>query len=75
VGRGGVLLAPMLSPDSWSSPPYLIDLATGKVKRIAVDGFDFADYRFLGWRPGGEIVAAAFELRSTMWKFTPEAKK
>ncbi len=75
VGRGGLLLAPMLSPDSWSSPPYLVDLATGKVKRIAVDGFDFADYRFLGWRPGGEIVAAAFDLRSAMWKFTPEGKK
>jgi hypothetical protein len=62
VSRDGRLVAPMLSPDSWSSPPCWIDLATGKVKRIAVEGFDFA-------------VAAAFELRSAIWRFAPEAKQ
>jgi predicted Ser/Thr protein kinase len=74
VGRNGQLLAPMLSPDAWSSPPYLVDLATGKVKRLPVEGFDFADYRFLGWGRDGEIVAAAFELRSAIWKFAPEKR-
>ena len=69
------MLAPMLSPDSWSSPPCVIDLATGRVKRLPVEGFDFADYRFLGWGPGGTVVAAAFDLRSAMWKFAPEGKR
>jgi hypothetical protein len=60
VGKDGRMLAPMASPDSWSSPPCLIDLATGRVQRIPVEGFDLRTTDH-GWGRAGEVVAAAFD--------------
>lgn len=73
ISADGHLLAPLASPDNWFYPPGIVDLATGTMTRIPVD--HFGDYRFLFRAPDGQVIAGAFDLRSALWRFQPEAGK
>jgi hypothetical protein len=64
------MVAPLASRDSWFFLPGIVDLATGRTAAIPVD--HLGDYNWLGWTPDGQVLAAAYDLRSTIWKFTPE---
>ena len=72
VSKDGRLLMPLVSPDAWSSPPGVVELATGRIARIPVDYA--GDFIHMSWSPDGQVIARAFPLRSTMWKFLPEGK-
>jgi predicted Ser/Thr protein kinase len=64
-GRLPVMTAPL---DAFLYPPGLLDLATGKITRIETG--QPADHTVFAWMPDGRILAAAYGLRSEMWKFT-----
>jgi eukaryotic-like serine/threonine-protein kinase len=66
------LLAPLASPDSWAFPPGVVDLASGRMRRIPVDRL--ADYRTMAWAPDGQVIAGAAALEATIWKFQPDAQ-
>jgi eukaryotic-like serine/threonine-protein kinase len=68
--RNGKLAATLASLDSWFFLPGVVDLATGRMTQIPVD-FP-GDFRYVGWAPDGNLVAAVIELRSTVWKMQPE---
>jgi WD40 repeat protein len=69
---GKLLLVPLASLDNWSYVPGVIDLATGRMTRIKTD--QSGDYHSMAWTPDGQVVAGASEVRSTIWKFTPESR-
>jgi hypothetical protein len=71
IGRDGRLLVPLASPDDWFFFPGSVDLATGRMTRIPVD--HFGDYHFLVRAPDGRVIAGAYDLRSALWRFQPEA--
>ena len=73
ISADGRLLAPLASSDSWFYSPGIVDLATGTVTRIPVD--HLGDYWVLLPAPGGQVMAGAFDDRSTLWRFQPEAAK
>jgi hypothetical protein len=68
-GRLAVVLAPR---ESWYFDPGIVDLKTGRLSRIPVDYF--GDCRFVTWLPHGQILASMAEIRSSIWKFTPEKR-
>ena len=72
VDQDGRLVVPLAARDSWFFAPGIIDLATGRMTRIPVD--HFGDYHYMAWAPDGQVIAAARELRSALWKFRPEKK-
>jgi eukaryotic-like serine/threonine-protein kinase len=72
VSKDGRLLVPLVSPDAWSSPPGVVNLVTGSISRIPIDYV--GDFINMGWSPDGQVIARAFPLRSTIWKFLPEGK-
>jgi hypothetical protein len=72
IGRDGRLLVPLASPDNWFFLPGMVDLATGRVTEIAVD--HFGDYHFLHRAPDGRVIAGAYDLRSTLWRFQPDVR-
>jgi hypothetical protein len=63
------LLVPLL--DSWFNRPGVLDMNTGRVTRLPSD--DASDYHAMSWLPDGRIMALHIGLRSTIWKFQPEA--
>jgi len=69
LSADGRLLFPLQPLDSWFSPIGLIDIATGRVTRIASD--DISDYHSMAWLPDGRILALRVGLRSTLWRFQP----
>ncbi len=71
--RGNRLLVSLTLPSSWFFSPGVIDLATGSITRIPLDYF--GDVHYLGWTPDGQITAAVFGLRSSLWKFQPQSRK
>jgi predicted Ser/Thr protein kinase len=72
IAKDGRLLTTLGNADSWFTPPGLIDLATGLVQKIQVD--QLGDYLTMDWTPDGQAVAAVLGLRSTIWRFQPEAR-
>jgi predicted Ser/Thr protein kinase len=72
ISRDDRLLVPLTSLDSWFFVPGTIDLATGRVHRIAVD--QFGDYHSMAWMPDGEAAAVVAGLHDSIWKFTPEGR-
>jgi hypothetical protein len=70
--RNGKLAAPLASLDSWFYSPGVVDLATGRVTQVPVDFL--GDFHYVGWAPDGNLVGAAYELRSTIWKMQPEGQ-
>ncbi len=72
IGADGRMIAPMISLDSWFLVPGIVDLATGKAARIPVDYT--GDYFFLAWTPDGRILAAANQIRGSLWQFRPEGR-
>jgi hypothetical protein len=70
ISRGGRLLVPLTTLDSWFFAPGMIDLATGRMHRIAVD--HFGDYHSMAWMPDGEAAASVTGFHAPIWKFTPE---
>jgi Tol biopolymer transport system component len=72
VSRDGRLLVPLASLESWFFVPGVIDLATGRMTRIQTDLL--GDYHLIAWTPDGQVAAEANELRSALWKFTPEGR-
>jgi eukaryotic-like serine/threonine-protein kinase len=72
IGRDGRLLVPLASPDNWFFLPGVVDLATGRMTQIPVD--HFGDYHFLVRAPNGQVIACAYDLRSALWRFQPEAR-
>ena len=68
----GRLLVPLASLDDWFFVPGMIDLSTGRMTRIATDSL--GDVHGMAWAPDGQVVAEANELRSSIWKFTPEKR-
>lgn len=71
--REGRLLVSLTSEDSWFFAPGVIDLTTGHMKRIRLDYL--GDFYYLAWTADGQVTAAAFGLRSTLWKFRPQSRK
>jgi eukaryotic-like serine/threonine-protein kinase len=69
ISHDGRMLVPMASLDDWFFVPGIIDLATGRMSRITTD--QMGDYHSICWMPNGKVAALANELRSTIWKFTP----
>jgi len=69
--RNGRLLAPGSGP-TWYWPPAIFDLATGKSSRIPLDYV--SDFHHMSWTPDGKVMACALLWRSSMWKFTREAR-
>ena len=72
LSRDGRLLAPLASLDDWFFVPGMIDLSTGRMTRIPTDSL--GDVHGMGWAPDGQVVVEANELRSAIWKFTPEKR-
>jgi hypothetical protein len=72
VGRDGRMVAPLASLDSWFFVPGIVDLKTGAMTRISVD--HLGDYHSAVWTSDGQIVAAANELRSSIWRFRPKGR-
>jgi hypothetical protein len=72
IGRDGRMVAPLASLDSWFFVPGIIDLKTGAMTQISVD--HFGDYHSAVWTSDGQIVAAANELRSSIWRFRPKGR-
>jgi hypothetical protein len=72
IGQDGRLLVPLASPDNWFFLPGVVDLATGRMTQIPVD--HFGDYHFLVRAPDGHVIAGAYDLRSALWRFQPEAR-
>jgi len=68
----GRLLAPLASLDDWYFVPGVIDLATGRMTRIPTDSL--GDVHGMAWTPDGQVLVEANELRSGIWKFTPEKR-
>ena len=61
------LFVPLASPDDWFYLPGVVDLATGRMTRIPVD--HFGDYHFLLRKPDGQLIAGAWDFRSSLWRF------
>lgn len=70
--RNGDLAATLVSRDSWFYSPGIVDLATGRIRAIPLDFM--GDFHYLGWAPDGNLVGAAFELPSTIWKMQQEGQ-
>lgn len=70
--RNGELAATLVARDSWFYSPGIVDLATGRIQAIPLDFM--GDLHYLGWAPDGNLVGAAFELRSTIWKMQQEGQ-
>jgi hypothetical protein len=68
--RNGKLAAPLASLDSWFYLPGVVDLSSGRMTPIPVDFL--GDFHSVSWTPDGNLVGAAYELRSTIWKMEPE---
>jgi hypothetical protein len=68
-GRLAVVLAPR---ESWFFDAGIVDLKTGRLSRIPLDYL--GDCRFVTWLPDGQILASMAEIRSSIWKFTPEKR-
>ena len=66
--RNGTLAMPLASLDSWFYQPGLVDLATGRMRRIPVDLP--VDCHYEGWTADGSVMAWTHEVRSSIWKMT-----
>jgi eukaryotic-like serine/threonine-protein kinase len=67
----GKLVGPMAAP-TWYWPAGIFDLATGKAFRIPVNYT--TDFHRIRWSAEGKLMAAGADLRSAIWKFTPQGK-
>jgi len=72
IAQDGRMVAPLASLDSWFFVPGVLDLETGKMTRIPVD--QPGDYQFMGYTPGGQMVAVATEIHQSIWRFRPERR-
>jgi hypothetical protein len=72
IGRDSRLVIPLKSPTSFFVAAGLVDLATGRVTRIAVGGR--LDYEWMAWERNGSIIAVGLEQKSALWKFEPEGR-
>ena len=73
IGSGSIRngkLAAAMAAATWYWPPGIFDLATGKSARVALDYT--TDFHRMIWTPDGRIMAVAADLRSAIWKFTPQ---
>jgi hypothetical protein len=59
--------------DSWFDGAGVLDPATGVIRRIPLryDG----DIVSPSWNPGNQIITGAFLMRSSIWRFRPDARK
>jgi sugar lactone lactonase YvrE len=73
IGRDRRIFVPLASPDDWFFPPGVVDLATGRMTRLPVD--HVGDFHFLLRTQEGQVIAGAFDLRSSLWRFQSEVKK
>ncbi len=69
ISRDGRMLDGLES-DSWYYAPGLIDLSTGRATLIPTDLA--GDYFSLNWTDDGQIMAIISQMRSAIWKFTPQ---
>ncbi len=69
----GRLLAPLASLDDWYFVPGMIDLSTGHMTRIPTDSL--GDVHGMAWAPDGQVITESNELRSVIWRFSPEGKR
>ena len=69
-GRLLVVLAPF---DSWFWVPGILDTNTGRITRLPTD--QASHTRGLSWTPDGQILEVRESVRSTMWRFQPEANR
>jgi Tol biopolymer transport system component len=72
ISKDGKLLIGLQAPDSWFLDPAVIDLATGRATRIAIDAL--GDNFSMDWTPDGQVMAAVTGLQSSLWKFQKEAR-
>jgi Tol biopolymer transport system component len=72
ISKDGKLLIGLQAPDSWVLDPAVIDLATGRATRIAIDAL--GDNFSMDWTPDGQVMAAVTGLQSSLWKFQKEAR-
>jgi len=70
--RNGKLAAPLTSLDSWANLAGVVDLTTGRITQIPVDFL--GDFHDVCWAPDGNVIGAAHEIRSTIWKIQPESR-
>jgi hypothetical protein len=72
VHADGRILLGLSSADSWFTSMGVIDLATGRITRKVDDPHN--DFDSMCWTPEGKIIALKLTLRSSIWKFTPDAR-
>jgi hypothetical protein len=65
--RGGRLLLPVATPDSWYWLLGVLDLATGRLEAIPIA--ELVDIHFASWAPDGRVIGTALGLQSAMWRF------
>jgi hypothetical protein len=65
------MLVPLNPRDSWFNPIGILDLESGRMTRVPSD--NRSDHLNMAWTPDGQIVAMRIGLRSSIWKFKPEA--
>jgi hypothetical protein len=68
VRSDGVMVASLMSADSWFNPLALVDLTSGRSTRLAGDGAN--DLVSAAWTTDGQIVALRQGLNATIWTFT-----
>jgi len=68
----GQMLVSLYTADSAFNPLGLLDLQSGKIRRIAGDRA--SDLHSAVWTRDGQIVASRVGFLSMIWKFTPESK-
>jgi hypothetical protein len=72
LSRDGRLLNGLALPNSWFYDPYVIDLKTGRVTKIAKEAL--GDYYAMNWTNDGQVMAVVSPLKAAIWKFTPDTK-
>ncbi|PYV16293.1 MAG: hypothetical protein DMG07_08125 [Acidobacteria bacterium] len=71
VGRDGRILLPVASADSWFWHLAVLEPETGRLQRIPVRYQ--TDFHYAAWGAEGEVIALGVGMRSSLWRFRPEA--
>jgi serine/threonine protein kinase len=73
VRSDGQVAVSVMFKDSWFNGVEILDPASGKIRRVPLryDG----DIWSPSWNQKNQIIAGAFLMRSSIWRFRPAAKK